>query len=152
MIENVDEATKLLKGIHTNLYLQFFFYWGTIAMGMVVNYYYELPSTTAATAWGVFGAIWSSPLIISHGVFGVLSTGMSLPIIPAMRKLGLKRSSWLHVGAFLVRFGGFIGGPVFMYYSTSSLDKEIAANIASFVMASAFMTAVTLTFLSRIFI
>jgi MFS family permease len=121
-------------------------------MGMVVNYYYELPSTTLPTAFGIFNAIATSPIIITHGVFGVLSTGMSIPIFPAMRKLGLKRSSWLHVGAFSVRLAGFVGGILFLYFSTPGIDQEISGNIASFVMASVFMTAVTLTFLSRIFI
>jgi len=152
MAISIEEAKKILHGIHMDLYLQFFFYWGTIAMGMVVNYYYELPFTTPSTAFGIFNAIATSPIIITHGIFGVLSTGMSIPIFPAMRKLGLKRSSWLHVGAFSVRMGGFAGGILFLFFSTPAINQETSGNIASFVMASVFMTAVTLTFLSRIYI
>ncbi len=146
------DASKILHNIHIWLYLQFFFYWGTIAMGMVVNYYYQVPGTLQPTATSILTEMLTSPLLLAHGLFAVLSTGMSIPIIPAARKLGLNKVSWLHVAAISVRSGGFIGGPLFIYYSTQAVSLSTYGNVSSFIMASVFMIAVTLTFLSRIFV
>ena len=144
--------SKYLKNMYLMLYLQFAFYLGTIAMGMVVNYYYAVPGTLQPTGLAIFGAIATSWLLLPHVVFAVLSTGMSVPIIIVARRVKLNQVVPLHVAAILVRMGGFIGGPLFLYFSTSAISQGTNANISSLVMASVFMTAVALTFLSRIFV
>ncbi len=141
-----------LKRMYQILYLQFAFYWATIAVGMVVNYYYTVPNSLQPQALSILQAILTSPLILPHGIFAALSTGMSVPVIYYARKVGLRQVVWLHVGAILVRVGGFLGGPLFLYFSTSSVSQDVAANVSTFVMASVFMVAVALTFLSRIFV
>ncbi len=149
MAKEVD-AAKTLSTVHLLLYLQFFFYWGTIAMGMVVNYYYAVPDTLQPTAVDIFTQIVTTPVVLAHGIFAILSTGMSIPIIPRVRSLGLYTAGWLHVGAFLVRMFGFVGGALFLFFSTQAISNPLYGNISSFIMASVFMIAVTLTFLSRI--
>jgi MFS family permease len=150
MTGKVVDATKELRMIHLDLYLQFIFYWGTIAMGMVVNYYYAIPASLQPNATDILLQVVTTPVVLVHGIFGVLSTGMSIPIIPRVRKLGLYTAQWLHVSAFLVRMFGFAGGLLFIYFSTQAISDEFLGNVVSFMMASAFIIAVTLTFLSRI--
>jgi len=56
------------------------------------------------------------------------------------------------LGAISSRLVGFVAGPLFIYYSTSSINDAESAGISTFIMASVFLLAVILTFLSRIFI
>lgn len=121
-------------------------------MGMVVNYYYAVPSTLQADVGSLFLQMITSPLLLGHVAFALLSTGMSFPIAFAARGVGLRQVTWLHMGAITSRMFGFIGGTLFLYFSTSAVSAGGLANLATFVMASAFILAVILSFMSRIFI
>lgn len=144
--------SKTLNRIFLMLYLQFVFYWGTIAMGMVVNYYYVVPATLQPDVASLFLEMLTSPLLLGHVAFGILSTGMSFPIAFTARSIGLKQVGWLHAGAISARMFGFTGGTLFLYFSTSAVNAATPANYATFLMASAFIVAVILSFMSRIFI
>lgn len=144
--------SKTLSRIFLLLYLQFAFYWATIAMGMYANYYYAVPSTLGSDPGSIITEILTAPDIVVHVVFAILSTGMSIPIIYYLRKVGLGRASYLHMGAITSRMAGFIGGPLFMFYASSGVGDPFSANLSTFVMAAAFMLAVILSFMSRIFI
>lgn len=144
--------SRILNRIFLMLYLQFAFYWGTIAMGMVVNYYYVVPPSLQPDAASLFLEMVTSPLLLGHVAFAILSTGMSFPIAFTARNIGLKQVGWLHAGAISARMFGFIGGTLFLYFSTSAVSAGTLANFATFLMASAFIVAVILSFMSRIFI
>lgn len=146
------DVSKRMSRIFLMLYLQFAFYWATIAVGMVANYYYSVPVSVQPTAVSVLQEIVTSPVLVAHVGFAILSTGMSAPIILVARRVGLRQVVWLHVGSMSARIGGFVGGPLFIYYSTSSVGSDFLAGVSTFVMASAFMLAVILSFMSRIFI
>ena len=149
--ENV-KLSKTLHRIFLVLYLQFAFYWATIAAGMFVNYYYSVPSTVQANFSSIFLQIFAAPSLFTHVTFAVLSTSMSIPVIVLARRVGLRQVVFLHSGAISSRLVGFVFGPLFMYFSTSSINNAYSASISTFIMASVFLLAVILTFLSRIFI
>ena len=141
-----------LRHIYILLYLQFVFYWVTIAFGMVVNYYYVVPDTLQSDFFSIFREVFSNPILLTHGVFAFLSTLMSVPVMFLAHRLRMRNVVLLHAGAITARMGGFIGGPLFLYFSTSAIGNGDLSNLSTFVMASAFMLAVTQSFLSRIFI
>ncbi len=143
---------KTLRRIYILLYLQFVFYWATIAFGMVVNYYYAVPDTLQSDFLSIFREVFTNPVLLTHGIFAFLSTFMSVPVMFLAYRLGMRRVVLLHAGAIAARMGGFTGGPLFIYFSTSAIGNGGLANLSTFVMASAFMLAVTQSFLSRIFI
>jgi len=147
-----EKLSRTLHRIFLVLYLQFAFYWATIAAGMFVNYYYAVPSTVQATFSSVLLQIFAAPSLFAHVIFAVLSTSMSIPVIFLARRVGLSKVVLLHSGAITSRLVGFVAGPLFIYYSTSSISNAESANISTFTMASVFLLAVILTFLSRIFI
>ena len=63
---------------------------------------------------------------------------MSIPIIPRVRSLGLYTAGWLHVGAFLVRMFGFVGGALFLFFSTQVLkDISRASTLSNVVVIPA---------------
>lgn len=147
-----ENVAKTLRRIFLFLYLQFAFYWATIAAGMFVNYYYAVPSTVQANFSSIFLQIFAAPSLFAHVTFAVLSTSMSIPLIVLARRVGLRQVVLLHSGAISSRLVGFVAGPLFIYYSTSSISNAFSASISTFTMASVFLIAVILTFLSRIFI
>lgn len=151
-VENGEGQAKTLHRIFQVLYLQFAFYWGTIAAGMLVNYYYAVPSDLQADFSSIFLQFFAAPSLFAHVTFAVLSTGMSIPVIILARRAGLSQVVYLHIGGITARLVGFVTGPLFMYFSTSSVGNSVLANISTFIMASVFLTAVILTFMSRIFI
>jgi hypothetical protein len=147
-----EKISKTLHRIFLFLYLQFAFYWATIAAGMFVNYYYAVPSTLQANFSSIFLQFFAAPSLFAHVTFAVLSTSMSIPVIVLARRVALSKVVYLHMGAISSRLVGFIAGPLFMYYATSSINDAESAGISTFIMASVFLLAVILTFLSRIFI
>ena len=150
-----DESEVLSRKLHNIfrlLYLQFAFYWATIAAGMFVNYYYSVPATVTPDVGSIFQQFISSVPLFAHVSFAVLSSGMSIPVIVLARRVALKQVVWLHAGAITCRMVGFVAGPLFIYYSTSAVSDPFASNISTFVMASVFLMAVILSFMSRIFI
>jgi len=151
-MDATERQTKTLHRIFQFLYLQFAFYWGTIAAGMLVNYYYAVPSDLQADFGGIFLQIFAAPTLFAHVAFAILSTGMSIPVIILAKRAGLSQVIYLHAGGVTARTVGFVTGPLFMYFSTSSAENGDLANISTFIMASVFLTAVILTFMSRIFI
>ncbi len=151
-IYDQQRKSKTLNKIFTFLYLQFGFYWATIAAGMFVNYYYSVPDSVQANFSGILLQIFAAPSLFVHVTFAVLSTSMSIPIIILARRVGLSKVVLLHFGAICSRLVGFVAGPLFIYYSTNSINNAFSASISTFVMASVFLVAVILTFLSRIFI
>ncbi|HET7404987.1 MAG TPA: hypothetical protein VFJ63_02630 [Candidatus Bathyarchaeia archaeon] len=151
-LDDSDSLSKTLHRIFLMLYLQFAFYWATIAAGMFVNYYYAVPSDLQPDFLSIFGQFFAAPSLFAHVLFAVLSTSMSIPVIFLARRAKLKQVVFLHAGAISARLIGFVTGPLFMYYSTSSIADSYSAGISTFIMASVFLTAVILTFLSRIFI
>ena len=50
------------------------------------------------------------------------------------------------------RLIGFVMGPLYIYYMTSSISIAFSGSVASLIMVSVFGVAVFLTLLSRIFI
>ena len=155
MSQTVDDSERLAKTLHRIfqfLYLQFAFYWATIAAGMLVNYYYVLPSDLQSDFGSIFLQFFAAPSLFAHVTFAVLSTGMSIPVIILARRVKLTQVVYLHAAAMSARAVGFVTGPLFMYYSTSAISNGPLANISTFIMASVFLTAVILTFMSRIFI
>jgi hypothetical protein len=155
MTVDIDDSEKLSKTLHRIfqvLYLQFGFYWATIAAGMFVNYYYSVPATLQPDFLSIFSAFFGAPSLFAHVLFAVLSTGMSIPVIILARRVMLRQVVLLHAGAISARLVGFVTGPLFMYYSTSSIADSYSAGISTFIMASVFLTAVILSFMSRIFI
>lgn len=155
MAQAVDESERLSKTLHRIflfLYLQFAFYWAVIAAGMFVNYYYAVPSSLQPDFGSIFLQFFAAPSLFAHVTFAVLSTGMSIPVIILARRARLQQVVYLHAGAITARMVGFVTGPLFMYYATSSIADPYSANISTFIMASVFLTAVVLTFMSRIFI
>jgi len=147
-----EQLSKTLHRIFLVLYLQFAFYWATIAAGMYDNYYYSVPSTLQANFSNIFLQLFAAPDIFVHVAFAVLSTSMSIPVIILARRVGLTKVVLLHAGAMTSRLVGFVAGPLFIYFSTSSINNAESAGISTFIMASVFLLAVILTFLSRIFI
>jgi hypothetical protein len=147
-----EKLSKTLHRIFLVLYLQFAFYWATIAAGMFVNYYYAVPGMVQATFSSVLLQIFAAPSLFAHVTFAVLSTSMSIPVIFLARRVGLAKVVLLHAGAITSRLVGFVAGPLFIYYSTSSINNAESASLSTFIMASVFLLAVILTFLSRIFI
>jgi hypothetical protein len=155
MTVEIGDSEKLSKTIHRIfqvLYFQFAFYWATIAAGMFVNYYYSVPATLQPDFPSIFSQFFAAPSLFAHVLFAVLSTGMSVPVIILARRVMLRQVVLLHAGAISARLVGFVTGPLFMYYSTSSIADSYSAGISTFIMASVFLTAVILSFLSRIFI
>jgi hypothetical protein len=155
LTETIDDSQRVGKTLHrifTFLYLQFAFYWATIAAGMLVNYYYAVPADVQADFVGVFSQFFAAPSLFAHVLFAVLSTSMSIPVIIYARRVKLTSVVLLHAGAMTSRAIGFITGPLFVYYSTSSVGDSGSANLSTFIMASVFLVAVILTFMSRIFI
>lgn len=155
MAEEVDESERLSKTLHRIfqfLYLQFAFYWATIAAGMFVNYYYAVPASLQSDFGSIFLQIFAAPSLFAHVAFAVLSTSMSIPTIILARKVRLSQVVYLHVGAISARMVGFVTGPLFLYFSTTAISDPYSANLSTFIMASVFLTAVILTFMSRIFI
>ncbi|MDA4129562.1 MAG: hypothetical protein OK457_02215 [Thaumarchaeota archaeon] len=151
----LSENEKLSKTLHLIfrfLYLQFAFYWATIAAGMFVNYYYAVPSSLQADFSSIFLQFFAAPSLFAHVAFAVLSTSMSIPVIILARRVKLPKVVYLHIGAISSRLVGFVAGPLFIYYSASSISDAESAGISTFIMASVFLLAVILTFLSRIFI
>jgi hypothetical protein len=151
-IADSDKTSKTIHRIFQVLYLQFAFYWATVAAGMFVNYYYSIPTDLQPDFLSIFSQFFAAPSLFAHVAFAVLSTSMSIPVIILARKVGLKQVALLHVGAISARLVGFVTGPLFMYYSTSSIADAYSAGISTFIMADVFLTAVILSFLSRIFI
>jgi len=147
-----EKTSKTLHRIFLFLYLQFAFYWATIAAGMYDNYYYAVPSTVQANFSNIFLQFFAAPDVFVHVAFAVLSTSMSIPVIVYARRVGLSKVVLLHVGAMSSRLVGFVAGPLFIYFSTSSINNAMSASLSTFIMASVFLVAVILTFLSRIFI
>jgi len=119
---------------------------------MYDNYYYSVPSTLQANASSIFVQLFAAPDIFVHVAFAVLSTSMSIPVIILARRVGLRKVVLLHAGAMSSRLVGFVAGPLFIYFSTASINNAESASISTFIMASVFLLAVILTFLSRIFI
>jgi hypothetical protein len=155
LAEAVDESERLSKTLHRIflfLYLQFAFYWATIAAGMLVNYYYVVPADLQPDFGSIFFHFFAAPSLFAHVAFAVLSTSMSIPTIILARRARLSQVVYLHAGAITARMVGFVTGPLWMYYSTSTISDAFSANISTFIMASVFLTAVILTFMSRIFI
>jgi hypothetical protein len=155
MTVEIGDSEKLSKTLHRIfqvLYLQFAFYWATIAAGMFVNYYYAVPEDLQPDFLSIFSAFFGAPSLFAHVLFAVLSTGMSIPVIILARRVMLRQVVLLHAGAISARLVGFVTGPLFMYYSTSSIADSYSAGISTFIMASVFLTAVILSFMSRIFI
>ena len=134
------------------LYLQFAFYWATVAAGMFVNYYYAVPDTVTPDIGSIFGQFFVSAPLFGHVLFAVLSTGMSVPVIILARRVALRKVVYLHMGAISCRLVGFVAGPLFIYYTTSAVGDPFSANLSTFIMASVFLMAVILSFMSRIFI
>jgi hypothetical protein len=150
-----DTSWKLSRTIHRiflMLYAQFAFYWGVVAIGMLLNYYYAVPATMQPTFVGIVFNIVTTPLLIAHVSLALASTAMSVPIIIIARRIGLTPVAWLHVASILVRLVGFVGGPLFMYNATTSIANVFSASLSTFAMATALIVAVILTFMSRIFI
>jgi hypothetical protein len=155
LAQAVDESERLSKTLHRIflfLYLQFAFYWATIAAGMLVNYYYAVPASLQSDFGSIFLQLFAAPSLFAHVAFAVLSTSMSIPTIILARRVRLSQVVYLHAGAITARMVGFVTGPLFLYYSTSAISDPYSANISTFIMASVFLTAVILTFMSRIFI
>ncbi len=155
MSAEADDSERLSRTLHRIfllLYFQFAFYWATIAAGMFVNYYYMVPSDLTPDFPSIFAQFFAAPSLFAHVLFAVLSTSMSIPVIFLARRVKLRQVVLLHSGAISARLVGFVTGPLFMYYSTSQISDPYSAGISTFVMASVFLTAVILTFLSRIFI
>jgi hypothetical protein len=155
MSKEADDGERLSRTLHRIfilLYFQFAFYWATIAAGMFVNYYYAIPATLQPNFPSIFAQFFAAPSLFAHVLFAVLSTGMSIPVIILARRVMLRQVVFLHFGAISARLVGFVTGPLFMYYSTASIADAYSASISTFIMASVFLTAVILTFLSRIFI
>ena len=155
MEQGVDESERLSKTLHRIflfLYLQFAFYWATIGAGMLVNYYYAVPSDLQSDFGSIFLQFFAAPSLFAHVTFAVLSTSMSIPVIVLARRARLSQVVYLHAGAITARMVGFVTGPLFIYFSTSAVADPFSANISTFIMASVFLTAVILTFMSRIFI
>jgi hypothetical protein len=153
--QEVGDAEGLSKRLHRIfllLYLQFAFYWATIAAGMFVNYYYVVPADLQPDFISIAGQFVAAPSLFAHVAFAVLSSGMSIPVIFLARRAGLGKVILLHAGALTSRLIGFVAGPLFMYYSTGAIGDAFSASVSTFVMASVFVVAVILTFLSRIFI
>ncbi|MDA4124307.1 MAG: hypothetical protein OK438_02465 [Thaumarchaeota archaeon] len=150
--EDSEKQSKTLHRIFLFLYLQFAFYWATIAAGMLVNYYYAVPGDMQANFSSILLQFFAAPSLFAHVTFAVLSTSMSIPVIILARRARLSHVVLLHAGAVTARMVGFITGPLFMYYATSEVADPYSANISTFIMASVFLTAVILTFMSRIFI
>ena len=125
---------------------------GDDCRGMFVNYYYAVPSSVQSNFNGILLQIFSVPSLFTHVLFAVLSTGMSIPVIILARSVRLNKVILLHAGAMTSRRIGFIFGPFFVYFQTSAVSNGSLANISTFIMASVFLVAVILTFLSRIFI
>jgi hypothetical protein len=150
--EDSEKQSKTLHRIFQFLYLQFAFYWATIAAGMLVNYYYAVPADLQANFSSIFLQFFAAPSLFAHVVFAVLSTSMSIPVIILARRAHLSQVVYLHAGGITSRMVGFVTGPLFMYYSTSDAGNGGLANVSTFIMASVFLTAVILTFMSRIFI
>jgi hypothetical protein len=134
------------------LYLQFAFYWATIAAGMFVNYYYAVPGSVTPTIGSIFAQFLAAPSLFAHVLFAILSSGMSIPIIILARRAGLRKVIFLHLGAITSRLVGFVMGPLFIYYSTGAISDGTSASLTTFIMACVFLVAVILTFMSRIFI
>jgi len=150
-----DESEVLSRTLHRIfifLYLQFAFYWATIAAGMLVNYYYVVPASLQSDFSSILLQFFAAPSLFAHVTFAVLSSSMSIPVVIMARRVKLSQVVYLHAGAISARLVGFVCGPLFMYYSTSAISNSALANISTFVMASVFLIAVILTFLSRIFI
>jgi hypothetical protein len=126
--------------------------WATVAAGMFVNYYYAVPADVQADFSGVFSQFFAAPSLFAHVTFAVLSTSMSIPVIIYARRVHLTSVVLLHAAAISCRLVGFVTGPLFVYYSTSAIGNSDLANISTFTMASVFLMAVILTFMSRIFI
>ncbi len=155
LADHLDDGEVLSRKLHRIfllLYFQFAFYWATIAAGMFVNYYYAVPSNVTPDVGSVFAQFIASTPLFFHVTFAVLSTGMSIPVVILARRVGLKQVVYLHLGAISCRLVGFVAGPLFIYYSTSAVADPFSANISTFVMASVFLMAVILSFMSRIFI
>jgi hypothetical protein len=155
MSQEADDGERLSRTLHRIfllLYFQFAFYWATIAAGMFVNYYYSVPADLQPDFLSIFGQFFAAPSLFAHVLFAVLSTSMSIPVIILAKRVMLRQVVFLHMGAISARLVGFITGPLFMYYATSSIADAYSAGISTFIMASVFLTAVILTFLSRIFI
>jgi len=119
---------------------------------MYDNYYYAVPSSLQSNFSNIFSQFFAAPDVFVHVLFAVLSTSMSIPVIILARRAALPQVIFLHIGAMSSRLVGFIAGPLFIYYSTSSINNAESAGISTFIMASVFLLAVILTFLSRIFI
>jgi len=119
---------------------------------MFVNYYYAVPASVQANFSSILLQIFAAPSLFTHVLFAVLSSSMSIPIIILARSVGLTKVVFLHLGAICSRLVGFVFGPLFVYYSTASVNNGELASISTFIMASVFLLAVILTFLSRIFI
>jgi hypothetical protein len=150
-----DPSWKLsgtISKIFLMLYAQFAFYWGVVAVGMLLNYYYAVPDALQPDFFSIMFAIGTTPLLIAHVALAIASTVMSIPIAIYARRIGLMPVAWLHAGAIATRGASFLGGPLFLYYATGSISNDFAAGLSTFAMASALIVAVILTFMSRIFI
>ncbi|HME19664.1 MAG TPA: hypothetical protein VKF15_08015 [Nitrososphaerales archaeon] len=155
MANPTDDSEALSKKLHRIfivLYFQFAFYWATVAAGMVVNYYYAVPATVTPDVGSIFAQFFASAPLFAHVLFAVLSTGMSIPVVILARRVGLRQVVYLHIGAMTCRLVGFVAGPLFIYYTTTAVSDPFSANISTFIMASVFLMAVILSFMSRIFI
>ncbi len=113
-VEESERLSKTLHRIFQFLYLQFAFYWATIAAGMFVNYYYAVPADLRSDFGSIFLQFFAAPSLFAHVAFAVLSTGMSIPVIVLARRARLSQVVYLHAGAITARMVGFVTAAVFL--------------------------------------
>ena len=153
--EGGSESERTREALHRLfllLYVQYAYYWGTFAAGMFTNYYFVVPPSLQSTAPSIVVEVLMAPALFTHVLMAILSTSMSIPVIYLARGIKLKDVTRLHVAAISVRLIGFVMGPLYIYYMTSSISIAFSGSVASLTMVSVFGVAVFLTLLSRIFI
>lgn len=147
-----ERTRNLLHRIFLLLYVQFCYYWGTLAAGMYTNFYYVIPNSLQPNFGSIFFEVLLAPDLFVHVIMALLSTSMSIPVIYLARTVGLRDVVRLHVIAPLFRVVGFVMGPLFLFYGTTVVNLDASASMASLIMATVFGVAVFLTLLSRVFI
>ena len=151
--ESESERTReILHRLFLLLYVQYAYYWGTFAAGMFTNYYFVVPQSLQSTAPSIVTEVLMAPDLFTHVLMAILSTSMSIPVIYLARGIRLRDVTRLHMSAISVRLIGFVMGPLYIYYMTSSISIAFSGSVASLIMVSVFGVAVFLTLLSRIFI
>ncbi len=84
--EESERQTWTLHRILQFLCLQFAFYWASIAVGMLVNYYYAVPSDLQSDFGSILLQLFAAPSLFAHVTFAVLSTSMNIPVIILARR------------------------------------------------------------------